>query len=104
MKLVLPFSEKDSALKETNSFPLAGNFFLVEKIPFAKRLGFEVLNFFFQFTTQLSLKFILLINLKLLTFANSFLLNIAGYEIFSAKKYENANIFIFISRENFMLS
>ena len=48
MKLVLPFSEKDSALKETNSFPLAGNFFLVEKIPFAKRLGFEVLKFFFS--------------------------------------------------------
>ena len=41
---------------------------------------------------------------------NFFLLNIAEHENFSANKYENANyctivgIFIFISRENFMLS
>ena len=55
-------------------------------------------------STQLSMKFVLLINLKLLTTANSFLLNITEHEIFSANKYENANIFIFISRENFMLS
>ena len=34
-----------------------------------------------------------------------FMLNSAEYEIFSANKYENAkNIFIFISRENFMPS
>ena len=53
------------------------------------------------------MKFFMLINLNLLTIANSFLLNIAEHEIFSANKYENANfvgIFIFISRENFMLS
>ena len=55
------------------------------------------------------MKFVLLINLKLLTIsiANAFLLNIAEHEIFSANKYENANfvgIFIFISWENFMLS
>ena len=54
------------------------------------------------------MKFVLLINFKLLTIANSFLLNIAEHENFSANKYENANpivgIFIFISRENFMLS
>ena len=46
-------------------------------------------------------------NLKLLIIANSFLLNIAEHENFSANKYENANYcwhFIFISRENFMLS
>ena len=36
-------------------------------------------------------KFILLINLKFLTIANSFLLNIAEHENFSANKYENAN-------------
>ena len=54
--------------------------------------------------TQLSIKFVLLINLKLLAIANSFLLNIAEQEHFSANKYENVNIFIFISRENFMLS
>ena len=37
----------------------------------------------------------------------SFLLNIAEYENFSANKCENANfvgIFIFVDRENFMLS
>ena len=52
------------------------------------------------------MKFVLLINLKLLTNENSFLLNIAEHENFSANKYENAKkigIFIFISRENFML-
>ena len=43
------------------------------------------------------MKFALLINLKLLTIANSFLLNIAEHENFSANKYENA-------REIFKLS
>ena len=47
---------------------------------------------------------VLQINLKLLTIANPFFLNIAEHENFSANKYENANYFIFISRENFMLS
>ena len=37
------------------------------------------------------MKFVLQINLKLLTFANSFLLNIAEFENFYAYKYENAN-------------
>ena len=37
------------------------------------------------------MKFILLINLNLPTAANSFLLNIAQHENFSANKYENAN-------------
>ena len=54
------------------------------------------------------MKFFLLINLKLLTVAISFLLNLAEHENVSANKYENANYFIgiliFISRENFMLS
>ena len=53
------------------------------------------------------MKFVLLINLKLPITANSFLLNIGEHENFSANKYENANfvgIFIFIGRENFMLS
>ena len=35
------------------------------------------------------LKFVLLISLKLPTIANSFLLNIAEHENFSANKYEN---------------
>ena len=42
-----------------------------------------------------------------LTTANSFLLNIAEHVNFSAYKYENVNfvgIFIYISREHFMLS
>ena len=37
------------------------------------------------------MKFVLLINLKLLTIANSFLLNLSEHENFSANKYENAN-------------
>ena len=40
-------------------------------------------------------------NIKLLIFENSFLLNIGEHENFPANEYE---IFIFISRENFMLS
>ena len=42
-------------------------------------------------STQLSIKFFLLINLRLLTIANSFLLNIAEKENFSANKHENAS-------------
>ena len=38
-----------------------------------------------------SMKFVLLINLRLITISNSFLLNKAQHEIFSANKYENAN-------------
>ena len=45
----------------------------------------------FSCSTRLRMKFILQINLKLLTTANSFSINIAEYEIFSANKYENAN-------------
>ena len=50
------------------------------------RSGFEVIKLF-SCSTQLSMKFVLLINLNLLTNANSFLLNIAGHENFSANKY-----------------
>ena len=45
----------------------------------------------FSCSTQLSMKSFLLLNLKLLTTANSFLLNIAEHENFSVNKYENAN-------------
>ena len=68
--------------------------------------GPEVIKHF-TYSTQLSMKLILLINLKVLTLANSFLLNLSDHENLSANKYENAKfvgIFIFISRENFMLS
>ena len=37
------------------------------------------------------MKFVLLINLKLLTIANSFLQNIDEHDNFSANDYENAN-------------
>ena len=47
----------------------------------------------FSCSTQLSMKFVQLINLKLLIIANCFLLNIAKYENFSANKYEYANNF-----------
>ena len=45
----------------------------------------------FSCSTQLSMKFVLLINLKLLFIAIFFMQNIAKDEIFSANKYENAN-------------
>ena len=46
---------------------------------------------FFSCSTQLSMKFVFLINLKLPIIANSLLLNIAEHENFSANKHENAN-------------
>ena len=52
--------------------------------------GPEVIKHF-SCSTQLSMKFVLLIILKLLIVANSFLLNIAEHENSSANKYENAN-------------
>ena len=52
--------------------------------------GPEVITLF-SCSTQLRMKFVLLINLKLLKIANSFFLNIVEYENFSANKYENAN-------------
>ena len=52
--------------------------------------GPEVIKHFSS-STQLSMKLFMLINLKLLTVANSFLLNLAEHENFSANKYENAN-------------
>ena len=55
----------------------------------------EVKKLFFSCSAQVSMKFVLLINLKLLTIANSFLLNIAEHENFSANKYENANFYIY---------
>ena len=45
----------------------------------------------FSCSTQQSMKFFMLISHKLLTIANSFLLNLAEHENFSANKYENAN-------------
>ena len=53
------------------------------------------------------MKFVQLINLKLLIIANSFLLNIADHEIsllINMKMPTIVGIIIFISRENFMLS
>ena len=60
---------------------------VINRIP-----GPEVIKLF-SCSTQLSLKFVQLINLKLQTLVhvNSFLLNIAEHENFSANKYENAN-------------
>ena len=52
--------------------------------------GPEIIKLF-SCSTQLRRKFVLLINFKLLTIANSFLLNIAEDEIFSVNRYENAN-------------
>ena len=52
--------------------------------------GPEVIKLF-SCSTQLSMKFVLLINLKLLTIAYYSLLNIVEHEHFSAHEYENAN-------------
>ena len=49
-------------------------------------VGPEVIKLF-SCSTQLSMKFVLLINLKLLTITNSYLLNLAEHENFFAKKY-----------------
>ena len=54
------------------------------------RPGPEVIKLF-PCSTQLSMKFVLLVNLKLLIIANSFMLSVAEHENFSANKYENAN-------------
>ena len=43
----------------------------------------------FSCSIALSMKFVLIINLRLLTIANSFLLNIPEHEIFSVTKYES---------------
>ena len=45
----------------------------------------------FACSTQLSMKFVLLISLKLLTITFFFLLNIAEHDNFSANEYENTN-------------
>ena len=58
--------------------------------------GLEVIKLF-SCSTQLSLKFVLLINLKLLTIANSFLLNINVHENFSANKYEKCQLLLAFS-------
>ena len=52
--------------------------------------GPDVLKLF-SCSTQLSMKFFVLINLKLLTIAISFLLNLAEHGMFSVNKYDNAN-------------
>ena len=52
--------------------------------------GPEVIKLF-SCSTQLSMIFFLVINLKVLTIAMFVLLNIAEHEQFSSDKYENAN-------------
>ena len=47
----------------------------------------------YKTTVHLYMKFVLLINLRLLTVANSFLLSIAKLAIFLANIYENVNYF-----------
>ena len=64
--------------------------------------GLEVIKLF-SCLTQLSMKIVLLINLKLLTTTNCFLLNIAEHENFSANEYENAN-YSYLSAEKILCS
>ena len=58
------------------------NYFLV-----LQQSGPEVIKRF-TCSAQVSMNFVLLINLKLLLIANSFLLNITEHGIFPANKYE----------------
>ena len=46
------------------------------------------------------MKFVLLISLKLLTTANSFLLSIAEHGNFSVKKYENVSYFLLAEKNS----
>ena len=64
-------------------------FRLEKKVPYLELRPQGYKTFFML--NSLSMNFVLLINLKLLTIANSFLLNIAEHDIFFANKYENAN-------------
>ena len=50
------------------------------------------------------MKFFMLINLKLLTIAISYLLNLAEQENFSANKYENANYFQLLLAFSYLLA
>ena len=59
-----------------------------------KRSGPEVIKLF-SCTTQLSMKFFMLINLQLLTMLNSFLLNIAEHESASPNKNESWHFHIY---------
>ena len=83
-KLFVLASKRGRLKKEIICSPLGGKFFP----------GPEVITLF-SCSTQLSMTFFMLINLKLLTMPNSFSLNIAEHEIFSAYKYESANDKIF---------
>ena len=65
-------------------------------LPYNQPSGPEVIKLF-SCSTQLSIKFVLLINLKLLTNSNFFLLNMTEHENFSANKYENANYSIVVT-------
>ena len=64
-------------------------FEILRHLPYIKS-GPEVIKLFSR-STQLSMKFFILINLKLPTIPNSFSLNIVEHENFSGNKYENAN-------------
>ena len=81
-------------------------YYSVKKMHLTWSSGPKIIKLF-SCSTQLSMKFVLLINLKLLIFENSVLLNIAEHEIsllISIKMPTIVDIFILISRENFMLS
>ena len=74
--------------------PILGNF-LASRPSSAQKPGPEVIKLI-SCSTQLGMKYVLLINLRLLTIANSLLLNKAEHEKFSANEHENANIAILL--------
>ena len=71
-----------------------------------RRTGPEVIKLF-SCSTQLSMKFALLMNLSLLIIPNSLLLNIAEHENFSVNKYKKCQLllaFSYLLAESSMLS
>ena len=75
ISLCCPLIEKSRILR----YPLS---------PPSKDPGPEVIKLF-SCSTQMSMKFFMLINLKLLKIVNSFLLNIEEHKNFTVNKYEN---------------
>ena len=92
------FQEKKKKKKKKKEFAFVSNFRFISRTNFMLCCveheksfiilgpGLEIKKLFSR-STQLSMKFFMLINLKLLATAYSFLINIAEHENFSANKY-----------------
>ena len=88
-----PIFRKEFVCKNANrkSQKLYSLLNLPENLP-----GFEVIKIF-SCSAQLIMKFVLLLNLQLLTIANSSLLNVDEYEHFSSNRYEKCLLLLAFS-------